>query len=276
MSEETYFSYAGTEFDASVTVIDAEIPKSQQSANTLFHFVNKFEYLIDTLSKPYLYPRYCMETYTFLPNSPTLVFPMKCFCDIYIEKLYLHCKDYGSYGIGFARDGLITQGVQPVQYINIHSDLGESLLQYHESFIQNSSAEWGTETFYNNNLFRYLKYCKPLSGEIQDIRGAKHEKFLPDEREWRFIPRNLLDLGINPFLKPLNPGLIKPESEKLKGKNKIALHYRYEDIKYIIVPNETDSERLRNFIAEQLDVSEEIKRRLMSKIQILSDMRDDM
>lgn len=64
-----------------------------QSANTLFHFMTKQEYLDSILRRRAIIPRYCIETIDYLNiHNGTRVFNeaailQKCFCDI--DELYL-------------------------------------------------------------------------------------------------------------------------------------------------------------------------------------------
>ena len=45
---------------------DDKFPVSYQSANTFFHFVNKFNYLNEMISDKKIYPRYCKESLEYL------------------------------------------------------------------------------------------------------------------------------------------------------------------------------------------------------------------
>lgn len=256
-------------------------PKAKQSANTLFHFVRKLEHLFDILEKQCLYPRYCPEKYLFLPKDfPVLIFPMKCFCNIYLEKLYLHCNDYGQYGIGFERDALINKGVQPVQYINQDSALGKEL--YHEAKkLLDKGTDFQSDRFYSHNkFFSRLKYSKPLS-DIVPGKNKEAEKFLPDEMEWRFVPPNCRKSGCASFLnQTFSPAQIQSASDKIENEGKLGLHYEYSDIKYIIVPDAGSRMKLAMFIWKDLNVSEarseEIKLNLISKIVELNQMNGDV
>lgn len=112
----------------SLTLISNEEPpqlnkteyiKPKQSANTLFHFMKELDYLKMLLSMKKIVPRYCTEDFSFLDKGlPKLIMPMKCFCDIYLNKLVDHRNLYGSYGIGFDKEWLVNQGIQPIQYVN--------------------------------------------------------------------------------------------------------------------------------------------------------------
>lgn len=64
-----------------------------QSANTLFHFMTKPEYLESILRRKAIIPRYCVETIDYLNiyngthsfNEAAIL--QKCFCDIPFHKL---------------------------------------------------------------------------------------------------------------------------------------------------------------------------------------------
>ena len=62
-----------------------------QSANTLFHFMKKQEYLNSILRRGAIIPRYCVETIDYLSiQNGTHLFNevailQKCFCDIFIQ-----------------------------------------------------------------------------------------------------------------------------------------------------------------------------------------------
>lgn len=64
-----------------------------QSANTLFHFMTKPEYLDSVLRRRAIIPRYCVETIDYLNiHNGTRAFNeaailQKCFCDIPFHKL---------------------------------------------------------------------------------------------------------------------------------------------------------------------------------------------
>ena len=46
--------------------IKHSIPKSEQSANTFFHFMNRYNFLKEIIKDKKLYPRYCEEDFNLL------------------------------------------------------------------------------------------------------------------------------------------------------------------------------------------------------------------
>jgi len=122
-----------------------------QSANTLFHFMSKSEYLNSILINRAIVPRYCMENIEYLNiHVGTVSFKevailQKCFCDIPFhkltdvfelngvgeayesltddEKLILaktntHPDYYGEFAIAFSKSWCENKNLQPVHYLN--------------------------------------------------------------------------------------------------------------------------------------------------------------
>lgn len=80
-----------------------------QSANTLFHFMGKAEYLKDLLIRRALVPRYCIENIEYLKirdeenEYKEVAVLQKCFCDIPFHKL---TETFSLQGVGAAYDKL--------------------------------------------------------------------------------------------------------------------------------------------------------------------------
>lgn len=117
--------------------IDLRYDDYAQSANTIFNFMKKSEYLKEILEKKAIIPRYCKENLEYLNiHNGDIAFPeamvlQKCFCDIPFHKLtetfylnpvgeiysnlssdekkriknnYTHTDFYGEYGIAFSKE----------------------------------------------------------------------------------------------------------------------------------------------------------------------------
>lgn len=258
--------------------IDEDLPKAKQSANTLFHFMSELRYLESILKKRKLYPRYCKETYTFMDNGfPNLIYPMKCFCDIYLEKIHLHCNDYGSFGIGFYKKLFIKKNIQPVQYINSDSSIGKEYKNRSLEYISKNGSNIKAE-FFDDEFFKRLKVSKPLFGEVINQQEEKYEKFLTDEQEWRYVPNLGQFIKMPPFLNPISDNeVIKNNSNQIEIEDELYLEFKYEEIKYLLVDNKKSSEFLIEFIYSKLnDVEEFEKLKLISRIIVLEDLMEDM
>lgn len=196
-----------------------------QSANGLFHFMPKIEYLQDALQKRALVPRYCMENLEYLgleadgvPFDRALVL-QKCFCDIpfhklmepfklelvenaspplsdaervRLEKQNTHPGCYGKYAIAFSKKWGENNKLQPIRYINPNSD-------FIAAFKILFSSMWSLEDIpdgYSDDILNRLSFMKPLRGIMdrsfkrdsgESITIKIHKNF-HDEKEWRYVP----------------------------------------------------------------------------------------
>lgn len=100
--------------------------KPKQSANTLFRFFTKKEYLFNVIKNSALNPRYYVENVEYLNiERKKVAYPMICFCDINLHKISGHIDFYGKYGIAFSKEWGKMKGIQPIQYINPNSILSK-------------------------------------------------------------------------------------------------------------------------------------------------------
>jgi hypothetical protein len=98
--------------------IPMHMNKSTISANTLFHFTSKLDYITNILTNEFT-PRYCMESFGYLNEENNLLeiaLPMVCFCDIPLSQIRNHIKNYGGYAIGLLKEWGISNGINPVMY----------------------------------------------------------------------------------------------------------------------------------------------------------------
>lgn len=196
-----------------------------QSANTLFHFMNKSTYLEDILKKRAIVPRYCIENVEYLnicieeQSFQEIAVLQKCFCDIPFHKLTdtflvdgigenfnsltegekleltnnsTHPDFYGKYAIAFSKKWGESHDLQPVQYINENS-------AYASEFSRTLASVLDAEDLpeiYADDVLRRLSYMKPLRGimgrEFKRKNGhpirVELKKNFHDEREWRYSP----------------------------------------------------------------------------------------
>ncbi len=164
-----------------------------QSANTLFHFMSKSEYLKSILINRAIVPRYCMENIEYLNiHTDDYIFKevailQKCFCDIPFHKLtetfelngvgevynslndneksiYMknntHPEYYGKFAIAFSKGWGESKHLQPVHYLNKDSPYTLEFTKLFNSFL---SKENVPEELVIDILNR-LSYTKPLRG----------------------------------------------------------------------------------------------------------------
>lgn len=298
-----------------------------QSANVLFHFMKKMEYLEDILQKCALVPRYCMENleYLNLTVGETLfreaLVLQKCFCDIPLHKLMdtfklelvediepkltadeqadlarrnTHPDCYGQYAIAFSKRWGEAQRLQPIQYIN-------SASEFTKDFCTLFGALWDMEDLseeFANDALNRLALMKPLRGIMdRDFERENREsvvvkifKNFHDEKEWRYVPSSEVLSQVQLERVIANPAILKISEFQRNTNASLAadiyralwLNFRYDDIRYMIVPNSTDRINLIDFILslpeEQFDGTEQTRKSklvLISKILVLDEIRKD-
>ena len=285
-----------------------------QSANTLFHFMKEERFLLDAIRRKRLAPRYCEENIEYLEIGYDRAYILqKCFCDIPLHKLMenfpicldqeksaeltsdelnklqhnnTHTDYYGKYGIAFSKSWCKEHNLQPVHYLNERSSYTRELAEVFQFLMDQPTIADIIAT----DMLERLSYIKPLSGTmsriIKDKRICLYKNF-HDEKEWRFIPKmNALSKSkigkviVNPKLADsifeISNNL---EKEEYRG---LWLEFAYEDIKYLIVPDNQTRINLINTIIKCPDNCfdaklpvENQKYVLISKILVLDEIRKD-
>lgn len=198
-----------------------------QSANTLFHFMKKMQYLKEILQKKAIVPRYCKEDLEYLKicNNDILFAEafvlQKCFCDIPFHKLtesfqlkgtgknydklskeekaklpknFTHTDFYGEYAIAFSKNWGEKNSLQPVHYLNQESEY----TKYFSNLIGSILMADNVPELYAENILNRLCLVKPLRGimkrkfkcENGDEVEIEFQKNFHDEQEWRYIPKS--------------------------------------------------------------------------------------
>ena len=298
-----------------------------QSANTLFHFVTKVDYLKDIILKQALMPRYCVEDVEYLHlksgGKPyrEIAILQKCFCDIPFHKLKdksqlqviddpkhkltkkersevlernTHPDLYGEFAIAFSKTWGERNHLFPIQYVNEDSDYINDFTKVFSAMAEVDDLS----AIFTNDMFNRLTYIKPLRGTMN--RTLKREKTgekitykimknFHDEREWRFVPKadkvkecKLTSVIANPllfepeFINAINTALATEQYQQL------WLHYSYDDVRYIIVPDPLHRMEIIDTILSITDNvfgdAEQANRGrlvLVSKILVLSEIGKD-
>jgi hypothetical protein len=253
--------------------------RPEQSANVLFNFMSKLDYLKIILLNKAIIPRYYEETIEYLniDGLKRIAFPMTCFCDIHLNKLVPHMSFYGSFGIGLNKGWGVNKGIQPINYINRWSNLrGDFSLIFSRS-LNSSDEEREYIKNYNNYLLTNLLFMKPLDGMM--LRSGNYViRNFHDEREWRYVPDfNQVETEL-PFLVPqeqLNPKAYASYSDGIRQRREFWLSFEYSVIKYLVVESENDRNELIAFINSEIKVSEIEKFLLISKVLVFNELRED-
>lgn len=253
-----------------------------QSANTLFKFMDKDEYLLEILKNKAFIPRYNDEDISYLEYGDTKLIsvPMVCFCDIRLNKIEKHLEFYskdGGYGIGLSKTWGISNGIQPLQYINPNGLLCLHLKGIFQSAIRDSLLENDVTEKYRDYLINNLIFLKPINGIM--TRGDNEiVKNFHDEQEWRYIPncdKSIISLLIGDEISSKKEYFNKILRDR-KTFDELWLKFRYDDIRYIIVPNEDKQDNIIKFIQEELNIDMQSKIKLASKIITFTSIKGDV
>lgn len=194
------------------------------SANSLFHFVTKAQYLYDDLKRKALCPRYCNEdigylniNYNGVPFSEISVL-QKCFCDIPLHTIIKpfpmkltdnnkhiteeqrksipnHCSHvelYGQYALAFSKSWGERSKLQPIHYLSNGSDY----IKNYSDMLRTVLEEEDIPDVVADTLLHLICYFKPLRGTMwrsatsEKIGNFEYEVFknFHDEHEWRYVP----------------------------------------------------------------------------------------
>lgn len=116
-----------------------------QSANTLFHFMKKQEYLNSILRRGAIIPRYCVETIDYLSiQNGTHLFNevailQKCFCDIPFHKL---ADSFAVNGVGDVYESLSKDERADLEKNNTH-------FAYYGEYAVAFSKSWGEKNIFS-------------------------------------------------------------------------------------------------------------------------------
>lgn len=262
MSEEL------SQVSLSINSIEETYMPPKQSANTLFRFFRDIDYLLNSIEKNAMIPRYYIENVEYLKiDMNQIAYPMICFCDITIHRLGEHMDFYGKYGIAFSKKWGIMKGIQPLQYINKNSILRQDFSEAFKTSIEEEKEDPAT-----NFLLTQMYYMKPIEGTMPRD-GRNINKNFTDECEWRYIP-NVSVIDLPQVVTENNIASIDVLNRTISEKNNVWLKFDFDDIKYIILQNNQDFEKLN----EHLDgciANELIRRKLISKIIIWDEAKED-
>lgn len=233
------------------------------SANTLFHFTPKLEYLASILKNDF-YPRYCVEDWDSICQNSAVIprqiaLPMTCFCDIPLSSIREHSDQYGRYAIGMSKEWGMKVGLSPLLYVHKHADTADLMFQVRERLNDYTGNDDGVDDIFYA-VVDLLKYTKGYKGKLWRTGGFQDgEVLFYNEREWRYSPASRIrqkkreentDYRVSLYRDEfVDPGLMDHHNTLVQA---FALPFKIDDIKYIIIDKE--SERL-----DAMDMIYEIK-----------------
>jgi hypothetical protein len=253
------------------------------SSNTLFHFTNSAEKIINIIKNGFV-PKFCLEElgcdiFFDTKSKDETAIPMTCFCDLPLSQIDNHLEFYGSYGIGLSKEWGKKNGLTPLTYIHDNSTQIKYLKQLGNLIVNAVSQIDMKGVSMEKNpitaLFELSGFYKPYSGQMWRINKYVDKRFY-DEREWRYVPF-LNNKGIHYRLSKdefLNE--IKRASANDTIAKDYSLEFTCEEVKYIIVSKETEMIALFDAIDSMsykfsADEQKILKTKIISTEQILED-----
>ena len=249
------------------------------SANVLCNYMKEPEFLEMVLNNQAIIPRYVIEPLEYLKidGLKRIAFPMTCFCDIPFSKVGSHMTQYGRYGIALDKQRIIKKfKVQPIHYINSDSPLADDFREAFSEYYRQEKRVSPEDMVLLNYILSTLLYMKPISG-IEIENGEPKSYIFQDECEWRYIPTKHFPNSI--------PLIMKEDQITEKGKNAYSevlkkhpetwIKFEWDDVRYIIVPDEVALKRIIEVIKE-LPLGDTKKYLLISKIEISNRFAEDL
>lgn len=172
---------------------------------------------------------------------------MVCFCDIPLNLVNNHTNVYDKYAIGLTKDWGCSVGVSPVTYLP-NSGGTKSLIEnlinsYYNDFpciqtlqekgfakelIDKDGQLFAQIMSFYNKIIEFVCYTKPYQGDYKRGNYVVKDYKYYDEREWRFIPNDVLSTPCLSKSKTQSIGFDFPEL--------YPLSFEVGDITKIVVP----------------------------------------
>lgn len=240
------------------------------SSTDLFHFVREERFLKGIIQHKSFWPYYCVE-YCWAKRHWAI--PMVCFCDIPLSQIRNHINKYGGngYGIGMSKKWAVSSGISPVLYASYNSPIYRQLKKFSSTFIPSTSEN---DMSVSERLLYTMKRVTASEEEQRHIARGKKRKFY-NEREWRYIPPISKEVHMEPWI-PIKHGNESDYRRKLSEKTKcLRLHFKVDDVKYIITPDEEGCHSMIKFLNSLDNLSLIEKDILKTKIITTTDIKNN-
>ncbi len=188
-----------------------------------------------------------------------------------ISEIKKHIDSYGHYGIGLKKEWAISKKLNPVLYLETNSVLATEFIKSYRTIINlPNTGSIGEAQF---GLIEVLRYSKNFEGLLKRYRKTPIKNYrFSDEREWRYVPPFSQALGL------INASDYKRRKKKYNNEiNHLRLEFVADDIKYIILKNESEINSLLQNISDfkgsrySLETVERLKSRVITTDQIMKD-----
>jgi hypothetical protein len=257
------------------------------SSASLFHFTRDFAALRKIVKEGFR-PHYSREDLSMFRLPKCLGIPMISFCDIPLSRAEKHSKVYGCYALGLHKDWGKQKNISPVHYIYPGSICAEVIVKIYETLPHENILHQCDCLKFNPQTAIFF-YPKPYDGEL--LKTGKDGKLLKpkekvtfyDEREWRYVPfadKTIANAPTPPEVQPiLSEGdYSSPETYEQKTKmlqEHYTLKFHASDIKFIIVGKEDEIPEMVKDIDDNLPCSENDKKKLITRIITMEQIREN-
>lgn len=256
---------------------------NQKKINHIFHYLDNFEVLIKILKTGFA-PSYCKE----IINERDYYIPMVSFCNIPLRDVDLYMR-YGKYGIGLSIDWALKNSISPVIYTHektpfksIHSEINQiQLYNLTKTILKNvldaklNNEEDKTDYSEYDNLINNIN--KVTVPTIQFFKHWKtkykgQEIVTYQEREWRYVPtleneKRLITIEDAEFE--------QLEKKNFRKKPHLPDHIldisKIEYLRYVIIQNEKQSNRVLNTLISKFGEENVINYILSGRLMIIKD-----
>lgn len=211
------------------------------SANTLFHFTNSLENLINILTNHFI-PRFSLENYDCIaPPESTDEFawgvPMVCFCDLPLSQTGFHLSVYGEYGIGLAKSWGRSNGISPVLYVYPESTVTQT---FGYLLGHSTRAEGDLKLSLDKFLYEFTCFIKPYEGHFMRAGSKLTDIRFYNEREWRYVPALPDDF----YPDGMPSDVFADEALRVAANGRLTelsvINFEPNDIKYLIVRDDSE------------------------------------
>jgi hypothetical protein len=245
--------------------------------NSVFHFTDEFENLIDILKGTFKLS-YAKEEIVGPNQSKVFGAPMVSFCDLRLSEIGFVSEKYGPYGIGLKKEWALKKGLNPVWYINPESTLFDNYCTAIESYFKLAIETIGVDELkkYNETIGLW-RYMKNYIGTLNRRGKPPIENYLfANEKEWRFVPE------INSIFNSIIPAeKIATKEDKIHMNSlieDIRLPFQADEITYLIIKDESEINALFDqigLIKAPIYNDDNIVNRLKTRIVTAKQIFDD-
>ena len=241
------------------------------STNSIIHYTSTFRTLKAILKEGFRL-NYCIERLDLGKTKSQAAHPMISFCDIPLSDSTQHFAAYGRYGLGLSKVWAVSNGVNPVIYIDRNSLFAACIA---ELILERRKASSNLTGKQKEDILRIKSYAKNYSGPFARRSIKTNDYRFYDEREWRLVPSDKMLQGAS-F--SISADYYQKDKDSYDARlSGIKITFTPKDVSYIIVKTTDEIPKMTNFLraaysrtatADELDI-------LLSKIcsteQIIAD-----